>query len=596
MPDDGYNCRSIFLKIDLPNQKINKINGTHITGFTEVETFFVDSNPELIYLPIGLNLHFPHLKKIDIQISALKFISKNDFYGLNYLKTIQLVENQIETIPFDVFSTLYQLEQLNLQSNKIAKLHYKTFENLTNLEELHLQDNQIQELNEKLFINNLKLKNIYFNQNHLKSVGSKLVSTLINLSIIEFSGDENCINKDYNTESMLTIEKDLIAYCPVIVDTTENCKSNFTTTNISILKAELDNLNRELTQSKNNAKVKELELHKQMQRIKDDHRRAIDLLASSLRESETQHKEKKLLFQNLEFKFNNQTNEKQELTKKWQKLLQAFDKLKNDSNNAYYLCYQKNSQLKKEQNEIVGEHKESLIKIQKQLKQSQDQFIDLEIKKKNNDQEVVRLINVIKITTKDRDQIKMKLRTVEQNIVNRKKEDIVVVGKLNESLKIIQKQLNYSTNQFKDLEIKKLNLDKEIKSLKFHLTDLNNGHEINLQETMKKFYQTCQQNMTVLSNEIYLLNGKLLPDHQFELISTVIPTNNYEDNDGIAQKVSNVFHLLKGTLLLCSGCFNIFLIFLLILSIRSSKKPSDIVQNVETTFVMSEKRRSINYY
>ena len=254
---DGYNCKTEIFTIESPNLKISKVNGEHVKGFSEVDTFYVLGNPSITYLPIGLNDHFPELMKLIVQFSSLKFISKNDFYNLNFLQIIDFSGNQIETVPIDVFSTLIKLKHLNLSKNKITKLYPSTFENLLKLQKMYLQDNQIEELDGKLFINNLKLKDIYLGENPLKTIGPKLVSHLIKLTKIEFSGHKCCINKNYvlnfdDQSSLLTIEIDLQASCVNIVEvpikTFEEYKSNLTKliTQVSTLQSEKNNLNHKL--------------------------------------------------------------------------------------------------------------------------------------------------------------------------------------------------------------------------------------------------------------------------------------------------------------------------------------------------------------
>ena len=109
---DGSNCLAESLKIESPNLKITKVNGEHVKGFSVVETFYIIRNQKFKYLPIGLNVHFPKLIELIIKDSSLRFISKNDFYDLNFLEFIDFSRNQIETIPSDVFSTLLELENL----------------------------------------------------------------------------------------------------------------------------------------------------------------------------------------------------------------------------------------------------------------------------------------------------------------------------------------------------------------------------------------------------------------------------------------------------------------------------------------------------
>ena len=284
---DGYNCKAENLTIQSPNLKIIKVIGERAKEFSVVDTFDVHDNPSITYLPIGLNDHFPQLKKLDVQYSSLRFISKNDFYDLNVLEIIDFRGNQIETIPSDVFSTLLKLENLNLSRNKITKIYPSTFENLRNLEELYLEDNQIEELDGNLFKNNLELKKISLSRNRLKKIGPKLVSQLMKLSKIKFVGDENCIKNNYvlNSDvksSLLTVENDLQASCENIIEvsykTFEEYKSNLKKldTQVSTLQLEKNNLNQELVKEKKNLEDTKSELQQKIDQMKTEYSHTVD--------------------------------------------------------------------------------------------------------------------------------------------------------------------------------------------------------------------------------------------------------------------------------------------------------------------------------
>ena len=294
---NGHNCKAESLKIESPNLKITKVNGKHIWADLEVHSFLVHGNPSIKYLPIGLNDHFPKLKKLDVQFSSLRFISKNDFYDLNFMQIIDFSGNQIEAIPIDVFSTLIKLKHLNLSKNRIKKLYPSTFENLLKLQKLFLQNNQIEELDGKLFINNLEMKKISLSQNRLKIIGPKLVSHLFNLTHIEFIGDENCIKNNYilNPDiksSLSIIGTDIKSLCLNMVEvsfqTFEELNSNLTNLDnqVSILQSEKNNLNQELVKEKKNLEDTKLELQQKIEQANVLYNHTVDALTNSSKEFE----------------------------------------------------------------------------------------------------------------------------------------------------------------------------------------------------------------------------------------------------------------------------------------------------------------------
>lgn len=74
----------------------------------------LDSNKNIIYLPIGVAEKFPTLQAYDAWACSIKVVSKINFKALKKLKRLCLSSNQIETIPTDAFSDLIELEHLSL--------------------------------------------------------------------------------------------------------------------------------------------------------------------------------------------------------------------------------------------------------------------------------------------------------------------------------------------------------------------------------------------------------------------------------------------------------------------------------------------------
>ncbi|CAO1421672.1 unnamed protein product [Diamesa serratosioi] len=182
------------------NQTVTSVIGTHDNklGNKDVKTFYVHSEKEFKYLPVGLNNIFPNLNKLDVQRTPLKIINKSDFIGLDKIEQIHFTDNQIENIHGEAFSTLVRLKYINLSNNSIEILASNTFENLKNLQEVYFHKNRIQVLDSLLFRNNDKLKTIIFNRNQLVNIGKDLIRKWNRIKTVELFNN-TCINNSFNS-------------------------------------------------------------------------------------------------------------------------------------------------------------------------------------------------------------------------------------------------------------------------------------------------------------------------------------------------------------------------------------------------------------
>ena len=117
----------------------------------------------------GLGENFPNLIILDVTKQPIKFVERENFFGLQKLEYLHLFNNEIEFLPEDVFMDLPNLMELNLENNKIMELPEKLFMNLRKIELIIFNDNQIETLPPNLFANNLKLRQLHTRNNPLKT-------------------------------------------------------------------------------------------------------------------------------------------------------------------------------------------------------------------------------------------------------------------------------------------------------------------------------------------------------------------------------------------------------------------------------------------
>ncbi|CAO1358350.1 unnamed protein product [Diamesa serratosioi] len=155
---------------DLPSD-MKRIDIQHF-AITKNDTYECQTS----YIPKRISVYFPSLFYMEITDVALKFIAKEDFAGMDVMKTLSLQNNLIESIPTDAFSTMQELETLNLDGNML-----EIIEN-------------------NLFKFNGKLEFITLNDNKIKYIGYRTFSHLNALNKV-FLNNNDCINYEYETGS-----------------------------------------------------------------------------------------------------------------------------------------------------------------------------------------------------------------------------------------------------------------------------------------------------------------------------------------------------------------------------------------------------------
>lgn len=170
----------------------------------EVKIFEVFWNREVEFLPEQIAKTFPNLIRYHVILCAIKRVDEKHFHGLLRLESLELKQNEVETIASDSFKDLKKLKHLDLKYNKIKFIDAKWFESLTHLKHLTLHSNEIEFLNEKSFEKLTNLQSIHLSDNKLKSIPGNVFKNNLKLQVIWLHDNniENIISSmfDYLTE------------------------------------------------------------------------------------------------------------------------------------------------------------------------------------------------------------------------------------------------------------------------------------------------------------------------------------------------------------------------------------------------------------
>ncbi|KAG5666389.1 hypothetical protein PVAND_014418 [Polypedilum vanderplanki] len=161
----------------------------------EVPDFTFINVPNLQLLEIGLNrierlgdfsFAGTSIEFLDISSNYLTEFNPNWFSPINStLRTLDLLHNNIRTIPVDAFRELRDLRQLVLNSNPISTLPANVFEALFSLEELFLSNCSISFLNQEWFRPLFSLRHLQLNHNGITQLPNEIFNQLRQLQTLE---------------------------------------------------------------------------------------------------------------------------------------------------------------------------------------------------------------------------------------------------------------------------------------------------------------------------------------------------------------------------------------------------------------------------
>ncbi len=108
-------------------------------------------------------------------------LQSGDFADLTSLRTLDLLGNDLETLPEGLFQGLASLETLALERNALTELPEGLFERLANLNILYLFDNELGTLPEGLFEGLANLSILSLNDNNLRTLPDGIFEDLASL-------------------------------------------------------------------------------------------------------------------------------------------------------------------------------------------------------------------------------------------------------------------------------------------------------------------------------------------------------------------------------------------------------------------------------
>ena len=138
------------------------------SGELALKLLIVDSY--INYLPNNISQFFPNLQFFGVVNSNLKFIERENFNGMEAMKTLDLRRNKISLISDEVFMDLINLKKINLSGNLISILPSNVFNSMYHLSNFIMNENFIELFDSDIFRHNHKLEEIHLWRNKVKTI------------------------------------------------------------------------------------------------------------------------------------------------------------------------------------------------------------------------------------------------------------------------------------------------------------------------------------------------------------------------------------------------------------------------------------------
>lgn len=175
----------LFLKIS--NSAVKKLSGGMFEGLQRLKTLILIGN-EIEELTEIAQLE--SLQKLFLSRNKVDMIRKNYFIGLRSLSLLTLEDNRIFYVHSEAFAMNENLEEINLNRNDLAVLDEKTFQRNKNLKEISLNHNKIKHLSTQTFSENINLAILRLHGNELTRLQKNLFARNSKLRWIELGGNQ----------------------------------------------------------------------------------------------------------------------------------------------------------------------------------------------------------------------------------------------------------------------------------------------------------------------------------------------------------------------------------------------------------------------
>lgn len=183
LAENTFSSLSNLHTLLLSDNKLTTVDSTTFNGLYVLSLLSLDNNRINFLHPNSLK-NASSLQDIYLNGNSLQQIPEA-LKATPLLKTLDLGENLIDSVPSEMFDHMIHLNGLRLIDNHISELKKGIFDKMKNLNVLNLSGNKIQYIQPGIFDENIKLQAIRLDNNRLTSVDGlfKKLSNLIWLNV-----------------------------------------------------------------------------------------------------------------------------------------------------------------------------------------------------------------------------------------------------------------------------------------------------------------------------------------------------------------------------------------------------------------------------
>ena len=205
---------------------ITSLKADDFSGLTGLKSLNLANNA-VSSIPAGIFSDLAALEFLNMPHSITN-LPGNVFYSLSTLKHLGFASNNFGNPDPNLFSRLSNLEKLYISGNKFTSLPANVFSNLRALKLLNLRSNDIRSLAANLFSDLSNLEDLLLHGNEITSLDANVFSSLPNLKKLELR-DNKIGSLDENLFSNLAALEELLLYNNEIGSLDVSIFSNLTT-------------------------------------------------------------------------------------------------------------------------------------------------------------------------------------------------------------------------------------------------------------------------------------------------------------------------------------------------------------------------------
>ena len=167
-----YNTSDVDV-LYLTSNKFEELDGNKLKGFTNLKTLELGNN-QLTTVPTSICQALPQLEVLKLENNTIGSITSDSFTDCNKLRHLKLSGNNIHLLVESIFSKAKNLEELNLSQNAIHSIHSDSLNGLLKLTKIDLSGNDIQKIPDDLFSGSHDVQWVDLSFNQITSLNRKL--------------------------------------------------------------------------------------------------------------------------------------------------------------------------------------------------------------------------------------------------------------------------------------------------------------------------------------------------------------------------------------------------------------------------------------